>query len=137
MRDDIVKTLHPEGSSNNIRLATVKRTIERPNISLVKAVINVLGPGCVSACLSFLDMRFALACLCVYTLARMSEIMIWTIRVYQRYASDDIRMACVYEPSCSEYMIQSIQKYGSIKGVIRGAQRLKRCHLPNGGRDDP
>lgn len=137
MRDDIVTTLHPEGSSNNIRVVTEKRAIERPQICYGKAILNALVPGTVSVGIGFWDMRFALACLCVYTLARTPGIIIWTIRVYQRYAPDYIRLACVYEPSCSEYMILSIQRYGVMKGIIKGIQRLERCHLPNGGTDYP
>lgn len=137
IRDDIITTLHPEGSSNNIRVVTEKRAIERPKICYRVAILNVLVPGTVSVGIGFWDMRFALACLCVYTLARTPGIIIWSIRVYQRYASDDIRLACVYEPSCSEYMILSIHKYGVLKGIIKGIQRLERCHLPNGGTDYP
>jgi len=82
-------------------------------------------------------MRFALTCLCVFTVVRMRGILIWFIRLYQRYASADIRLACVFEPGCSEYMILSMQKYGILKGISKGIERLKRCHLPNGGTDYP
>jgi len=34
-------------------------------------------------------------------------------------------------------MILSIEKYGAIKGLIKGCIRLLRCHPPNGGRDEP
>lgn len=137
MRDDIVTSLHPEGSSNNIRVVTEKRAIERPQICYEKAILNALVPVTVSVGIGYWDMWVALVCLCVYTLARTPGIILWTIRVYQRYAPDDIRLACIYEPSCSEYMILSIQKYGVIKGIIKGIQRLERCHLPNGGTDYP
>lgn len=137
IRDDIVTTLHPEGSSNNIRVVTEKRAIERPQICYRKAILNILVPGILSVGIGYWDIRYAFAFLCVYTLFRSPGIIIWTIRVYQHCAPDDIRLACVYEPSCSEYMILSIQKYGIIKGILRGIQRLKRCHLPNGGNDYP
>jgi len=137
MRDDIITTLHPDGSSNNIRVVTEKRVLERPKICYGKAILNVMVPGVVSVGIGFWDMRFALVCLCIYTLARTPKIIIWMIRAYQRYASNDIRLACVYEPSCSEYMILSIQKYGVLKGILRGMRRLKRCHYPNGGADYP
>ena len=63
--------------------------------------------------------------------------LIWFIHVYQHYAPDEIRLKCVFEPSCSEYMILAVQKYGVMKGVIKGADRLLRCHPPNGGKDEP
>nr|WP_242939936.1 membrane protein insertion efficiency factor YidD [Ruminococcus flavefaciens] len=62
---------------------------------------------------------------------------IFSIRVYQRYAPDSIRLKCRFEPSCSEYMIQSIQKYGLIKGLVRGMKRLSRCNIDGGGYDYP
>ena len=62
---------------------------------------------------------------------------IWLIHLYQNKASDATRLRCVYEPSCSEYMILAIRKYGLLRGVIKGWKRLNRCHHPNGGKDYP
>jgi putative membrane protein insertion efficiency factor len=62
---------------------------------------------------------------------------IWLIHLYQRYAPDEVRLKCVFEPSCSEYMLSAISKYGVIKGVVKGVDRLFRCHPPNGGCDEP
>jgi len=62
---------------------------------------------------------------------------IWLIHLYQRYAPDEVRLKCVFEPSCSEYVIAAIRKYGVIKGIIKGVDRLFRCHPPNGGHDEP
>jgi len=35
---------------------------------------------------------------------------------------------CVFEPSCSTYAIQAIEKYGPIKGIFLGTKRILRCH---------
>ena len=59
------------------------------------------------------------------------------IRIYQKTAPMRIRNSCRFEPSCSEYMIMSVDKYGLKKGVINGINRLKRCKPPNGGIDNP
>ena len=59
------------------------------------------------------------------------------ILLYQRFAPERIRRSCVFEPSCSEYMLLAIKKYGTIKGIIKGIGRLFRCHYPNGGVDYP
>jgi putative membrane protein insertion efficiency factor len=45
---------------------------------------------------------------------------------------------CPYYPTCSEYMIQAIQKYGPFSGAARGMARLCRCHpFCRGGYDPP
>ena len=62
---------------------------------------------------------------------------IWGVHLYQRYAPKRIRLKCLFEPSCSEYMIASIEKHGTICGIIRGLKRISRCHPPNGGVDLP
>lgn len=62
---------------------------------------------------------------------------IWLVHFYQHYASDEVRLKCVFEPSCSEYMIMAIEKYGVWRGLFKGVDRLLRCHPPNGGKDVP
>ena len=73
----------------------------------------------------------------VYIALISKRAIIWLVHLYQKYASDEVRLKCVFEPSCSEYMIASVEKYGTIKGVSKGINRLLRCHPPNGGRDEP
>lgn len=63
--------------------------------------------------------------------------LIWCIHLYQNKASDATRLKCVFEPSCSEYMILAVNKYGLFRGVYKGIRRLFRCHPPNGGKDYP
>ncbi|MCX7821267.1 MAG: membrane protein insertion efficiency factor YidD [Brevinematales bacterium] len=56
----------------------------------------------------------------------------WTgllmIKLYQNFISSQDRPSCVFYPSCSRYTEEAIKKYGIIKGVIMGADRLERCH---------
>lgn len=70
-------------------------------------------------------------------LVKLKAILIFWVHVYQRYAPDKTRLACCFTPSCSEYMILAIRKYGVIRGVCKGLDRLQRCHAPNGGEDFP
>jgi len=44
---------------------------------------------------------------------------------------------CIFYPTCSEYMYQSIEKYGVIKGIGYGLKRLSKCHPFNSGGYDP
>lgn len=68
---------------------------------------------------------------------RAKKIIVDAILIYQQYAPERIRGACVFTPSCSDYMLLAINKYGTAKGVIKGINRLLRCHYPNGGEDYP
>ena len=136
-QDGYISTLHPEGSYNNIQINEIKRELYRPDIDYLKAVINVFTPLIIGIGVSYWDIRIAYIFICLYILVRLCSIMIWIIRIYQRYAPEEIRLSCVFEPSCSEYMILSIKKYGVIQGSIKGIKRLKRCHFPNGGTDYP
>lgn len=62
------------------------------------------------------------------TVIAMKRAMIGVIHLYQRYASEEIRRKCLFKPTCSEYAIIAIQKYGMIKGGIKAYDRLfHRC----------
>jgi len=67
----------------------------------------------------------------------LRRILICLVRIYQRFAPDSLRNKCRFEPSCSEYMILSLQKYGLWKGLAKGIDRLKRCNTDDGGFDYP
>ena len=67
----------------------------------------------------------------------LKRILICLVRIYQRYAPDSIRDKCRFEPSCSEYMILSLEKYGVVKGLAKGVKRLTRCNINGGGFDYP
>ena len=63
-------------------------------------------------------------------------IAIWLIRVYQSYAKTETRMRCHFTPSCSEYAILAIKKYGTFYGAYKTHKRLMRCGI-YGGIDYP
>lgn len=69
----------------------------------------------------------------------MKWLPIAAIRFYQRYLRILHNRECIYNPSCSEYMVISIQKYGVLRGVQYGAMRIRRCNgaLYQGGEDWP
>lgn len=73
----------------------------------------------------------------IYLCLISKRAIIWLVHVYQHFAPAKTRLACVFEPSCSEYMILAVKKYGSIRGVLKGIHRLRRCHYPNYGKDYP
>lgn len=61
-----------------------------------------------------------------------------SIRFYQRYLTQ-YTPDCIYEPSCSEYCILAIEKYGLKKGLEKFKERINRCdmeHISNLGMKD-
>jgi uncharacterized protein len=50
------------------------------------------------------------------------------LRFYKRFISPCLPHACRFEPTCSAYMYQAIQKRGLLKGILLGTGRLLRCH---------
>jgi putative membrane protein insertion efficiency factor len=73
----------------------------------------------------------------IISIVFLKRILIFMVIIYQCYAPDSMRLSCRFNPSCSQYMIMAIQKYGAIKGLIKGIKRISRCHVPNGGDDFP
>lgn len=67
----------------------------------------------------------------------MKKIIIYSIKIYQNKKPDRFKNRCLFTPSCSEYMILSLNKYGLVKGLYYGLMRLFRCKPPNGGTDYP
>lgn len=62
---------------------------------------------------------------------------IFIIRCYQYFYPKKYRGRCRFTPTCSEYMILAIKKYGVIHGLRIGRNRIKRCKYPNFGDDYP
>lgn len=65
------------------------------------------------------------------------EIFIIMVRFYQVCLSPFFSPCCRFYPSCSEYTITAIRKYGPFKGVFSGLMRLLRCHPLHPGGYDP
>jgi len=59
------------------------------------------------------------------------------IRLYQMTLSQVLPPSCRFEPSCSRYTYQAIDKYGLIKGSWLGFKRILRCNPFNPGGYDP
>jgi uncharacterized protein len=59
------------------------------------------------------------------------------IRIYQKLISPILPNACRYTPTCSEYGVQAIQKYGPFKGGWMAIKRISRCHPWGGHGYDP
>ena len=64
-------------------------------------------------------------------------ILIGMVRIYRKYISPMKRMpSCRYIPTCSQYAIEALQKYGPLKGSYLEIRRILRCnHFHKGGYD--
>tara|TARA_B100001287_G_scaffold202612_1_gene171974 strand:- start:5557 stop:5778 length:222 start_codon:yes stop_codon:yes gene_type:complete len=64
-----------------------------------------------------------------------SLILITIISIYQKIISPFLLPACRYNPTCSEYGKQAINKHGPIKGAVLTIKRIFKCH-PWGGKGE-
>lgn len=67
----------------------------------------------------------------------MKRFALGMVRFYQVAISPSRLSACRFIPSCSQYTLDAIEKYGAAKGVWLGAKRLARCHPLHAGGYDP
>ena len=66
-----------------------------------------------------------------------SLIFIIPIKIYQILISPLLGSNCRFTPTCSQYTIEAIQKYGPLKGGWLGFKRILRCHPWGGCGHDP
>ena len=67
----------------------------------------------------------------------MKGLVLGLIRGYQRYISPMTRPSCRYVPTCSQYAVESVSKYGALKGLWLAVRRISRCHPLHEGGYDP
>ena len=63
----------------------------------------------------------------------MQKILITIVKFYQKFISIYLGKRCRFYPSCSQYMIDAVEKYGFLKGFFKGIKRILRCHPLNPG----
>ncbi len=59
------------------------------------------------------------------------------IKGYQRWLSPFFPARCRYQPSCSHYCIEALEKHGFFKGSLLGVKRILSCHPLGGSGHDP
>lgn len=67
----------------------------------------------------------------------MKDLIIIPIRLYQRFISPLLPPSCRFTPTCSQYAIEAVSKYGILKGSWLALRRLLRCHPWGGSGYDP
>ena len=68
----------------------------------------------------------------------MKYVLLWMIRFYRKYLSGmKGGCTCKYYPTCSQYGLEAIEKYGALKGGVLAVWRILRCNPFSKGGDDP
>lgn len=68
----------------------------------------------------------------------IKAILIGCVRCHQWFISPLLGPTCRFTPTCSQYFIESVEKYGALRGSWKGCRRLLRCHpFQRGGFDPP
>jgi putative membrane protein insertion efficiency factor len=66
----------------------------------------------------------------------MKKIALGLIRFYKSFLSPMLPPSCIYQPTCSQYTYEAIEKYGVLRGSWMGVLRILRCHpFARGGYD--
>jgi len=85
---------------------------------LLQKVLFVLG-------FFFPNLLYYLSFFIIELLVLLRPFAITLIKLYQHYAPEEVRRRCLLKPTCSEYAILAIKKYGTIIGTIKTWRRLK------------
>ncbi len=64
-------------------------------------------------------------------------LLIGVVRVYQGAISPLLGPSCRFTPTCSQYAVQALSRYGAVRGSILAAWRILRCHPWGGHGFDP
>jgi len=143
----LMQSLFPEADASDPRSIHYQRTLVRPAIRWGSLLINIVAALVLAWGIFFLAryegatrgaaVLIATIMALGYGMARLKAITLSIVRLYQHYAPDYIRNKCRFEPSCSEYMILAVTRYGAWRGIRMGVHRLRRCNHDDGGYDWP
>ena len=67
----------------------------------------------------------------------LSQLLLIPIFLYQRFISPMLGKNCRFTPTCSQYAVEAIRKYGPFKGLFLAIKRILRCHPWGGSGYDP
>ena len=122
------------------------RELVRPPVPWVRVLLLPLGMFLVMLACCVLMSNSVSTPICVaaaffsfvlYVCLHLRPIIICMVKLYQHFAPDKVRLRCKCKPSCSEYMLMAVQKYGPYKGGWKGVHRIRKCGVEIIGKDDP
>jgi len=68
---------------------------------------------------------------------RPRALVVGLIRIYQKLVSPNLGANCRYQPTCSQYTLEAIDRFGVARGGWLGGKRIGRCHPLRAGGYDP
>jgi len=111
----------------------LKRELPRPKTNIINAAyfFSLLLLVCfvISMIMKFLfekipSMLVFILVFFLISFILLKKIIIGMVELYQHYMPEELRRRCLCMPTCSEYMILSVEKYGALKGLRKGMYRL-------------
>lgn len=67
----------------------------------------------------------------------MKIILIFLVKLYRKFISPIKPPSCRFYPTCSEYSLEALEKYGAVKGSYLSVKRILKCHPFHPGGYDP
>lgn len=67
----------------------------------------------------------------------MKRILVFLVKCYRKYISPLKRPCCRFYPTCSQYALEALEKYGALKGSWLALRRILKCHPWHEGGIDP
>lgn len=121
-----------------VRKYVMERPLYRPKITFLKAGLILVGTVILSISVSILLYKivlrvgFFLPKNIYYSSFFIFEVIVFSrfiaimgVKLYQHYAPENVRRRCLLKPTCSEYAIIVLKKYGTVIGLIKIWRRLK------------
>jgi hypothetical protein len=142
MYNNHIKADDQYDSKSDPRSWSYQRHYYRPEIKWGKIIANILFFLILVIGINFylsgiIGLWISIFISISYILPNSKKILICFVQIYQRFAPLSLRRMCRFEPSCSQYMILSLRKFGALHGFYKGMKRIIRCANGEGGYDFP